>query len=53
MNTQKYTMETEFVGKFSWMGKKLILIVPTDFHKEVGKLAGKYVKVHAKEILEK
>jgi hypothetical protein len=46
-------METEFVGKFSWMGKKLILIVPTDFHKEVGKLAGKYVKVHAKEILEK
>lgn len=52
---QKYTevAKVDFVGKPSRMGKKIIIIVPQDFHKEFEKVIGKFMKFHGEEIIEK
>jgi hypothetical protein len=43
----------DFVGKASTMGKKLIIIVPSQYHNELQKVLGKHLKFHWEEIIEK
>jgi len=40
-----------FVGKFSKMGDKRIIIVPIGLHKDIDKILGKHIKVSWEEVL--
>jgi hypothetical protein len=43
----------EFVGKASMMGKKIIVIVPNQYHKELERVLGKHLKFYWEEILDR
>lgn len=46
------TMTTvKFIGKVSTMGDKLIIVIPKDFHKQIGPLKGQQVKVVVEEAI--
>jgi hypothetical protein len=54
MGIPKYILAkhvVDFVGKPSKMGKKLIIIVPSEFHDQFEKMLGKFLKFHGEEIL--
>ena len=55
MGIPKYTMASqgEFVAKPSRMGKKIIIIVPTEFHGDFDKVINKHLKFKWQEILGK
>jgi hypothetical protein len=53
MKIPKYIMDVDFVAKPTRMGKKLIIIVPRDFHQEFENVVGKYMKFHGEEIIVK
>jgi hypothetical protein len=56
MNIPKYILArhvVDFIGKPSKMGKKLIIIVPSEFHIEFENMLGKFLKFHGEEILDK
>jgi hypothetical protein len=43
----------DFIGKPSKMGKKLIIIVPSEFHIGFENILSKFLKFHGEEILDK
>lgn len=46
--------KVEFVGKPTKMGKKIIIIVPNDFHDQFNaKIMGKFMKFQGETIIEK
>jgi hypothetical protein len=54
MGIPKYILAkrvVDFVGKPSMMGKKLIIIVPMEYHSQFEKIMGKFVKFHGEEII--
>jgi hypothetical protein len=55
MDIPQYIMvkSVDFIGKPSKMGNKVIIIIPSEFHKEFEKLQGRFMKFHGEEILEK
>jgi antitoxin component of MazEF toxin-antitoxin module len=41
----KELSEVKFIARISKMGDKLIIVIPTDYHKEIKALKGKQVRV--------
>ncbi|HJT49792.1 MAG TPA: hypothetical protein VJ729_16550 [Nitrososphaeraceae archaeon] len=50
---QKYIMgkQGDFIARPTTMGKKLVVIIPVDYQKELRKVTGKQLKFHWEEIL--
>ena len=54
MSIPKYHMakqQGDFIAKASTMGKRIVVIVPTDYHKDFQKVIGKRLKFHWEDII--
>ena len=43
----------DFIGRPTMMGKKMIIIIPTEFHKDFEKHLGKLMKFRGDDVLDK
>ena len=56
MSIPKYNMgkqQGDFIAKPSTMEKKLVIIVPSDYRKDLQKVMGRRLKFHWEDVLDK